>query len=109
MHGPPDQALKELNTAIEQCSDLMQARVDRGRALIALGQAGDALPDLLLAEKANPDEPTIHFYLANVYRAQGRADDSHNEMQTYKKLMDSETQSESKRAAEEQKIMNDTH
>ncbi len=109
MHAPSDQALKELNTAIEQCSDLMQARVDRGRALIALGKAGDALPDLLLAEKANPDEPSIHFYLANVYRAQGRADDSHNEMQTYKKLMDSETQSESKRAAEEQKIMNDTH
>jgi tetratricopeptide (TPR) repeat protein len=109
MHGPPDQALKELNTAIDQCSDLMQARVDRGRALIALGQTADALPDLLLAEKANPDEPTIHFYLANAYRAQGRADDSHNEMQTYKKLMDSATQSESKRAAEEQKIMNDTH
>jgi tetratricopeptide (TPR) repeat protein len=109
MHGPADQALKELNAAIEQCSDLMQARVDRGRAFIALGQAADALPDLLLAEKANPDEPTIHFYLANAYRAQGRADDSHNEMQTYKRLMDRTAQSESKRAAEEEKIMNDTH
>ncbi len=109
MHGPADQALKELNTVIEQCSDLMQARVDRGRALISLGQAADALPDLLLAEKANPDEPTIHFYLANAYRTQGRADDSHNEMQTYKKLMDNVSQSESKRAADEQKIMNESH
>ena len=109
MHGPADQAVKELNTAIDQCDELMQARVDRARALITLGQAADALPDLLLAEKANPDEPTIHFYLANAYRAQGRADDSHNEMQTYKKLMDSATQSDSKRAADEQKMMNDTH
>jgi tetratricopeptide (TPR) repeat protein len=109
MHGPADQALKELNTVIEQCSDLMQARVDRGRALISLGQAADALPDLLMAEKANPDEPTIHFYLANAYRTQGRADDSHNEMQTYKKLMDNVSQSESKRAAEEQRIMNESH
>jgi tetratricopeptide (TPR) repeat protein len=109
MHGPADQALKELNTVIEQCSDLMQARVDRGRALISLGKAADALPDLLLAEKANPDEPTIHFYLANAYRTQGRADDSHNEMQTYKKLMDNVSQSESKRAADEQKIMNESH
>jgi tetratricopeptide (TPR) repeat protein len=109
MHGPADQALKELNTVIEQCSDLIQARVDRGRALISLGKAADALPDLLLAEKANPDEPTIHFYLANAYRTQGRADDSHNEMQTYKKLMDNVSQSESKRAAEEQRIMNESH
>jgi tetratricopeptide (TPR) repeat protein len=38
MHGAPDEALKELSAAIEQCSDLMQARVDRGRALIALGK-----------------------------------------------------------------------
>ena len=109
MHGPPEEALKDLATAIAQCSDLMQARVDRGRAFIALGQAANALPDLLLAEKANPEEPTIHFYLANAYRAEGRTGDSHSEMQTYKKLMDMATESESKRAAEEQKILNDTH
>jgi tetratricopeptide (TPR) repeat protein len=109
MHGSPDEAVKELSVAIEQCSDLMQARVDRGRALIALGQAAEAVPDLLLAEKTNPDEPTIHFYLANAYRAQGRVDDAHNEMQTYQKLMDSATESASKRAAEELKIKNDAH
>lgn len=109
MHGAPDEAVKELSVAIEQCPDLMQARVDRGRALIALGQAAEAVPDLLLAEKANPDEPTIHFYLANAYRAQGSVDDAHNEMQTYKKLMDSATESASKRAADELKIKNDAH
>jgi tetratricopeptide (TPR) repeat protein len=109
MHGPADQAVKELGVAIDQCSDLMQARVDRGRAFIELGRPADALPDLLLAERANPDEPTVHFYLANAYRAQGRADDAHSEMQTYKKLMDSATTSEAKRAADEQKMMNDAH
>ena len=109
LHGSLDQALKDLNGAIEQCSDLMQARVDRGRALISLGKPAEALPDLLLAEKASPEEPSIHFYLAHAYRAQGRVDDAHNEMQTYKQLMENATNSESKRAMEEQTIKDNAH
>ncbi len=109
MHGSPEQAVKELGAAIEQCSDLMQARVDRGRALIALGQPAEALPDLILAEKASPEEPSIHFYLTSAYRAQGRVDDAHNEMQIYKQLMESATDSESKRAIEDERIKNNAH
>ena len=108
-HGSPQEALKELNAAIDQCSDLMQARVDRGRALLALGQPAEAISDLLVAEKASPDEPTIHFQLANAYRAQGRADDAHSEMQLYKQLMESSTDAEARRAAEEQSIKNNAH
>src|SRR3954453_1541069 len=76
MHESTEQAMKELNAAIDQCPDLMQAHVDRARTLIASGgDAKAAIADLELAEKSDPQEPTIHFYLANAYRSQGRTAD----------------------------------
>ena len=81
-----DDALTQLNQSIERCPTLMQARVDRARALIRLGRQSDALPDLLLAVKESPAEPTIHFLLASVYRAQGNAPGARQEMQTYSQL-----------------------
>lgn len=109
LHQSPEEALKELNTAIDQCPDLMQARVDRARTLIAAGQTQDAVADLELAEKNDPQEPTIHFYLANAYRSQGRTADAHNEMQTYKQLLESASQAESKRATEAESMKNSSH
>src|SRR3984957_4497654 len=81
-----EDALSELNKSIERCPALMQARVDRGRALIRLGKQSDALPDLLMAVKDSPTEPTIHFLLGAVYRAQGKAAEAQQEMQTYSQL-----------------------
>jgi predicted Zn-dependent protease len=78
-----DEALSQLNRSLEHCPNLMQARVDRARALVRLGRQPEALPDLLLAEKDSPSEPTIHFLLANVYRAQGKASEAQEEMRTY--------------------------
>ncbi len=81
-----DQAFSELNTAVDRCPTLMQARVDRARALVRLGKHSEALPDLLMAENESPREPTIHFLLAAVYRAQGKSTEAQTEMQTYGKL-----------------------
>ena len=81
-----DEAITELNRAIDRCPTLMQARVDRARALVRLGKHADALPDLVMAEKESPREPTIHFLLAAVYRAQGKSAEAQTEMQTYGKL-----------------------
>jgi tetratricopeptide (TPR) repeat protein len=81
-----DDALAQLNQSIERCPLLMQARVDRARALVRLGKQGDALPDLLMAEKDSPSEPSIHFLLANVYRSQGKTAEVQQEMQTYSRL-----------------------
>ena len=81
-----EDALAELNQSIERCPTLMQARVDRARALVRMGKQGDALPDLLMAEKDSPTEPTIHFLLASVYRAQGKATEAQQEMRTYGQL-----------------------
>ncbi|MDQ1451659.1 MAG: hypothetical protein QOK38_1525, partial [Acidobacteriaceae bacterium] len=42
--------------------------------------------DLLLAEKESPDEPSIHFLLAAVYRSQGRTTAAQEETRTYGRL-----------------------
>ena len=81
-----DEALTQLNQAIARCPTLMQARVDRARALIRLGKHAEALPDLQLAVAESPREPTIHFLLSSVYRAQGKSADAQQEMQTYGRL-----------------------
>ena len=78
-----DDALATLNSAIDRCPALMQARVDRARALVRLGRQPEALPDLLLSEKDSPREPTIHFLLAAVYRSQGKTAEAQKEMTTY--------------------------
>ena len=85
-NGEPSEALTHLNKAVELCPELMQARVDRARALIKSGKQEDALPDLLAAEKESPDEPSIHFLLASVYRAQGKTAAAQEENRTYGRL-----------------------
>jgi predicted Zn-dependent protease len=85
-NGEPGEALTHLNRAVELCPDLMQARVDRARAWIKTGKQADALPDLLLAVKESPDEPSIHFLLASVYRAQGKTAAAQEETRTYGQL-----------------------
>ena len=85
-NGSNDEALKELNEAVDRCPALMQARVDRARALIRLSKHEQALPDLQLALKDSPNEPSIHFLLASVYKSEGKTADARTEMQTYSKL-----------------------
>jgi tetratricopeptide (TPR) repeat protein len=85
-NGEPSEALTHLNRAVELCPELMQARVDRARALIKTGKHDQALPDLLVAEKESPDEPSIHFFLASVYRAQGKTEAAQEETRTYGRL-----------------------
>lgn len=81
-----EDALSDVNQSLDRCPSLMQARVDRARALVRLGRQPEALPDLLLAEKDSPREPSIHFLLAAVYRAQGKTAEAQQEMQTYSRL-----------------------
>ena len=85
-NGSASDALSGLNQAIERCPNLMQARVDRARALIKLGRQKEALPDLLMAEQDSPKEPSIHFLLSQVYKAGGQTAESHQELRTYADL-----------------------
>ena len=81
-------ALSHLNTAVQRCPSLMAARVDRARALIKLQRDSEGLPDLLMAEGKNPDEPTIHFLLAKVYQADGQESKAESERELFGKLVD---------------------
>jgi predicted Zn-dependent protease len=85
-NGPTGDALSDLNQAIERCPKLMQARVDRARALIKLGRHQEALPDLLMAEKDSPKEPSIHFLLSQIYRTTGQTAETQQELRTYAQL-----------------------
>ena len=85
-NGSAEDALSGLNQAIQRCPSLMQARVDRARALIKLGRQKEALPDLLMAEQDSPKEPSIHFLLSQVYKADGRTAEAHQELRTYADL-----------------------
>jgi tetratricopeptide (TPR) repeat protein len=104
-----EEALAELNKSIERCPALMQARVDRGRALIRLGKQADALPDLLMAEKDSPAEPTIHFLLGNVYRSQGKSAEAQQEMRTYGELQKQASAAVAGQASDSDAIKNAAH
>lgn len=85
-HNSYEDAISELNQSIDRCPVLVEARVDRARTLIRLGKQNDALPDLLFAEKNSPAEPSIHYLLASVYKAQGKAAEAQQEMLTFAQL-----------------------
>lgn len=104
-----EDALAQLNQSIERCPALMQARVDRARALIRLGKQSEALPDLLMAEKDSPAEPTIHFLLAAVYRAQRNGVEVKQEMQTYSRLQREASEAVAGQANDASKIKNAAH
>lgn len=108
-NAPTEDALTELNRVVEQCPDLMQARVDRARALVKLNKQDDALPDLLLAEKDSPDEPSIHFLLSNVYRAQGKTADAQQEMRTYGRLQREASEAVAGQASDAINIKSNSH
>lgn len=84
--APADEVLPELNQALEYCPDLMQAHVDRARAYIKLSRPADAIEDLLIAVKDEPDEPSIHFLLATAYKAQGKTAEYQTELHKFGEL-----------------------
>jgi predicted Zn-dependent protease len=108
-NAAPEDALTQLDAAVQQCPELMQARVDRARALEKLHRAPEALPDLLLAEKANPEEPSIHFLLAGVYRAQGKAAEVRAEMARYAELQQQQSQAQAAQAGAAVRLESGAH
>lgn len=104
-----DEALAETNLAVEKCSTLMQARVDRARALVRMGKQMEALPDLEKAVADSPREPTIHFLLAAVYRSQGDTAKAQVEMKTYGQLTKEAAAAVAAQADQANTIKNNAH
>ncbi|MBV9304669.1 MAG: hypothetical protein JOZ45_00930, partial [Acidobacteriaceae bacterium] len=82
----PEQAFSHVEKALKACSNLMEARADRGRLLLKLHREPEAIPDLQAAEKANPSEPSTHFLLAQAYRATGKDPEAAAEMKLFSEL-----------------------
>lgn len=95
-----EEGLGEVEKALSICPNLTQARLDRARALLKLNRSEEAVKDLQLAEQAMPDEPRVHFFLAQGYRALGRPKDAQSEMQIFSKLEESARSSQAQRAKE---------
>jgi tetratricopeptide (TPR) repeat protein len=108
-NGSAEDALSGLNQAIERCPKLMQARVDRARALIKLSRQKEALPDLLMAEQESPKEPSIHFLLSQVYKADGRPAEAHQELRTYADLQREASQAMAGQASDAISIKSTSH
>jgi tetratricopeptide (TPR) repeat protein len=85
----PEVALDDVNRALKLCPNLMQARVDRARALVMLNRNQEAIPELAAAAQADPQEPSVHFLLAQAYRAVGRSQDAQAEMKIFATLEES--------------------
>ena len=99
-HGDPQAALDDVNKAVAMCPTLPEARLDRARALLRMERAQEAVPDLEAAERASPDEPDIHYLLAQAYRSTGRAQEARAEMQLFSKLEESARAAKAGRAQE---------
>jgi tetratricopeptide (TPR) repeat protein len=99
-HGDSAEALKEVQKALDVCPNLMEARVDRARALIKLERHAEAVKDLEAAVKASPGESSTHFLLAQAYRALGRTQDAQAEMKVFSKLEESARAKTAERANE---------
>lgn len=99
-HGDPAAALAEAQKALDECPDLMEARVDRARALIKLERHAEAVKDLEAAVKADPGESSTHFLLAQAYRALGRTQEAQAEMKVFSQLEESARAKTAERAKE---------
>jgi len=85
-HADSGEALADIQKALEICPSLLQARIDRARALMNLDRHADAVKDLEAAVKADPAEATTHFLLAQSYRAIGKTQEAQAEMKVFGKL-----------------------
>jgi tetratricopeptide (TPR) repeat protein len=97
-HANPEEALAGVEKALEICPDLMEARLDRARALIKLDRHAEAVKDLEAAEKSDPAEPSTHFLLAQTYRALGRTQEAQAEMKLFSELEESARAATAERA-----------
>jgi tetratricopeptide (TPR) repeat protein len=88
-HSATEEALADVNKALEMCPSLSGARLDRARALIALDRHAEAVKDLEWATKTDPSEPSSHFLLAQAYRTLGRTQEAQAEMKIFSKLQES--------------------
>jgi len=82
----PEEALRLADRSLEVKRDNPDALTIRGRALLALGKAADAVADLKKATTLAPTEAANYFQLARAYRQLGRTDEANAATADYERL-----------------------
>jgi len=99
-HSRPEEALDDINKAMQICPYLKEVLPDRATALIRLNRYEDAVPDLKTAIQGDPNEPRFHFMLAQAYRGLKRTAEASAEMAIFEKLEQDARAAEAKHAEE---------
>jgi tetratricopeptide (TPR) repeat protein len=85
-HNQLDQAVPAFRRALQLDSGAVPARLGLAKALRTLGQKKEALQALEPARKTAPNDPDVHFVLAQIYRDMGLAAEAQKETAAFERL-----------------------
>jgi tetratricopeptide (TPR) repeat protein len=105
----PETGLADVEKALQLCPDLAQAHVDRGNALVKLGRNQEAVVELKVAARENPEDPMPHFLMARAEKALGDNSQANAEMQIYAALLSRASEAVAAHAAEVEKATQNIH
>ena len=78
------EAIDRFTKATKLDAMFADAFIGLGRSLLDAQKGAEAVPPLERAEKLQPDNPTVHFLLANAYRRSGRQADADREVEAHR-------------------------
>lgn len=80
-------AIRYFTAATKNDASFFDAFLGLGRAYLGAAEYEKALPPLETAEKMQPENPEVHFQLANAYRRVGRTADATREAKLHQEMM----------------------
>ena len=85
-HDRMNQAVAAFQRSLQFDPAAVPTRIGLAKALQSLGKKQEALDTLVPAQKSAPDDPDVHFLLAQLYRALGRPVEARSEIETFERL-----------------------
>jgi tetratricopeptide (TPR) repeat protein len=85
-HGQLEGAINAFRRSLEFNPAATPTRLGLAKALLQLGRKTEALSTLEPAAKTDPDDPSVHFLLAQIYRDLGRTSEAAQEESEFKRL-----------------------
>ena len=86
INDDPAEAVTLSTRALEMSPNLAPAFLVRGRALLQLKELDKSLQDLKKSATLDPNEPTVHYQLARVYRGLGLTQQAEQENATFTQM-----------------------
>jgi predicted Zn-dependent protease len=83
-HGQLDPAVSAFQRALQRNPTAVPVRLGMAKALLQLGRKQEALT--ALEPSRNSDDPTIHFFLAQIFRELGRRAEADKETAAFQRL-----------------------